>query len=78
METAMINEKIRKQALKLSSQERAELAHMLIDSLRPDKEFESEDTWSEELKKRIDRYEQDKSSAKPWSEVKKNAQALLD
>ena len=73
----MINEKIRKQALKLSSQERAELAHMLIDSLGPDKEFESEDAWSEELKKRIDRYEQDKSSSKPWSEVKKNAQALL-
>lgn len=78
METTMINEKIRKQALKLSSQERAELAHMLIDSLRPDKEFESEDAWAEELKKRIDRYEQGKSSAKPWSEVKKNAQALLD
>jgi len=74
----MINEKIRKQALKLSSQERAELAHMLIDSLHPDKKFESEDAWSEELKKRINRYERDKSSAKPWSEVKKNAQALLE
>lgn len=74
----MINEKIRKQALELSSQERAELAHMLIDSLRPVKEFESEDAWSEELHRRIDRYEHDKSSSKAWSEVKKNAQALLD
>ena len=64
----MINEEIRKQALKLSSQERAELAHMLIDSLHPEKEFESEDAWSEELKKRIDRYEQGKGSAKLWSE----------
>ena len=74
----MINEKIRKQALELSHQERAELAHMLIDSLQPEKEFESEDAWSEELKKRIDRYEQGKRSAKPWDEVKKDAKTLLD
>jgi putative addiction module component (TIGR02574 family) len=74
----MINKKIKKQALKLSSQERAELAHIMIDSLHPEKEFESEEAWSEELKKRIDRYEQGESSSKPWSEVKKNAQALLE
>ncbi len=74
----MINEKIKKQALELSSKERAELAHMLIDSLNPVIEFESEEAWSEELKKRIDQYEQGQSSAKPWSEVKKNAQSLLD
>jgi len=78
MGKAMINEKLKKQALELSEQERAELAHMLIDSLHPDHEFESEGAWSEELKKRIDRYEQGESSTKPWSEVKKNAQALLD
>jgi len=65
--------KIKKQALKLSSQERAELAHLLIDSLGPDKEFESEEAWSEELMKRIDHYEQGESSTKPWSEVKKCA-----
>jgi len=74
----MINDKIKKQALELSSEDRAELAHMLIDSLNPEKEFESEEAWSEELKNRIDRYEQGESSSKPWSEVKKNAQALLD
>jgi putative addiction module component (TIGR02574 family) len=74
----MINEKIKKQALELSDQERAELAHMLIDSLHPEKEFESEEAWSEELKNRIGRYEQGESSTKPWSEVKKNAQSLLD
>jgi putative addiction module component (TIGR02574 family) len=78
MGKAMINEKLKKQALELSEQERAELAHMLIDSLHPDQEFESEEAWSEELKKRIDWYEQGESSTKPWSEVKKNAQALLD
>jgi len=74
----MINEKIKKQALELSDHERAELAHMLIDSLHPEIEFESEEAWSEELKKRIDRYEQGESSTKPWSEVKKNALSLLD
>jgi len=47
----MIYDKIKKQALELSSEEQAELAHMLIDSLNPEKEFESEEAWSEELKK---------------------------
>lgn len=74
----MINEKIKKQALELSSRERAELAHMLIDSLQPEKDFESEDAWSDELKKRIDRYEQGESATKSWEEVKKNAQELLN
>lgn len=74
----MINEKFRKQALELSRQERAELAHMLIDSLHSDNEFESEVEWSAELKKRIDQYEKGDSSAKPWTEVKKNARSLLD
>jgi putative addiction module component (TIGR02574 family) len=74
----MTNEKIKKQALELSARERAELAHFLIDSLHPEPEFKSEEAWSEELKRRIDRYKQGESSSKPWSEVKKNAQALLD
>jgi hypothetical protein len=39
MDAVMINEKIRKQALKLSGQERAELAHLLIDSLHTEKEI---------------------------------------
>lgn len=46
---------------------------MLIDSLHPEKEFDSEEAWSKEQKKRIDRYEQGESSAKPWSKVNKNA-----
>jgi len=74
----MISEKIKNQALKLSNKGRAELAHILIDSLDQEKDVESEEAWSEELKKRIDRYEHGKGSTKLWSEVKKNAQALLD
>ena len=74
----MSNKGIKKQLLELPEEERAELAHLLIDSLNPNAEFETEEAWSKELKKRIDRYEQGASSARSWSEVKKNAQALLD
>ena len=74
----MSNKTLKKQVLELSEEERAELAHLLIDSLNPEAEYESEESWSKELKKRIDRYEQGASSTKPWNEVKKNAQALLD
>lgn len=74
----MINEKFKKQALQLTQQERAELAHLLIDSLHPEIEIDSEEAWSEELLKRIALYEEGDRSSKPWSEVKKNAQALLD
>ena len=74
----MSNETIKKKALELSKEERAELAHLLIDSLNPETEYESEEAWEKELKNRIDRYEQGATSTKPWSEVKKNAQALLN
>lgn len=74
----MSNETIKKQVLKLSDNERAELAHLLINSLNPEAEVESEEAWSKELKKRINRYEEGTSSTRSWSEVKKNAQALLD
>lgn len=74
----MIKEKIKKQALELSSQERAELAHMLIISLHPEKEYDSEEAWSEELHNRINRYENGDGSTKSWSDVKNNAQSLLN
>lgn len=74
----MINEKIKKQALELSSKERAELAHMLIISLHPEMEFDSEEAWSEELKNRINRYENGDRSTKSWNDVKSNAQSLLN
>jgi len=74
----MINEKIKKQALELSHQERAELAHMLIDSLHPEKESESEEEWSEELKRRIDKYERGQSSTNSWENVNKTARSHLD
>jgi len=50
---------------------------MLIDSLQPEQEFETEEAWSEELKKRIDRYEQGEITTKAWSEVKKMLRHFL-
>lgn len=40
-------------------------------------EFESEEAWSVELKKRIERYERGLSKTKSWEEVKKNARELI-
>lgn len=40
-------------------------------------ESKSVEDWTKELRRRIDQYEQGKSSTKSWEEVKKNAQALL-
>lgn len=74
----MINEKIKKGALKLSQNERAELAHLLIDSLGPKAEIVTEEEWSAELKRRIDNYEKGENSAKAWNSIKSNAKAILD
>lgn len=63
----MVNEAIKKQVLELSDKERAELAHLLIGSLNPEMEFESEEAWSNDLKNRISRYEQGINLTKPWS-----------
>ncbi len=73
----MITEKVKEQALKLSYRERAELAHILIASLHNESDLYSEEDWSNELKRRIDNHEKGESSSKPWSEIKKSAQAQL-
>ena len=74
----MVNEEIKKQALELSDKERAELAHLLIDSLNPVIEFESEEAWHNELKERIERYERGAGTTKSWSDIKKKAQRLIN
>lgn len=73
----MTSKEIKKQALDLSEDHRAELAHMLIDSLHPS-QVESERAWSEELKHRITQYEENHASTKPWSEVKKKALGMIE
>lgn len=74
----MLNEKITQGALKLSQKERAELAHLLIDSLGPGAKIETEEDWSDELKCRIEKYEMGEIFTKDWSSVKNNAKAILD
>lgn len=74
----MVNEKIRKEALELSQEERAQLAHMLIDSLNPETDFESEEAWSKELKHRIDQYQEGTTSSTSWDNVKKKGLNILN
>lgn len=76
-EVIMIKEKIQKEILKLSKEERAELVHLLIDSLDFEEQFDSEEAWAEELKRRIDQYESGEGSSTSWDEVKRNAKAML-
>ena len=74
----MVNKKIKKEALELSKKERAQLAHMLIDSLGSETEYESEEDWSNELEHRINQYEKGISSTTTWEEVKKKGRDILD
>lgn len=74
----MIKENIQQKALKLPEKERAELAQMLLESLPVESKYETEEAWSEELKRRIEEYESGEGSSTPWSKVKKNAKAMLD
>lgn len=46
----MSNKTIKKQVLELSGEERAEVAHLLIDSLNPEAKYKSEKSWPKELK----------------------------
>ncbi|MEX0845551.1 MAG: addiction module protein [Balneolaceae bacterium] len=74
----MIKDNIQQNALKLPEKERAELAQMLIESLTVESKYETEEAWAKELKRRIEEYESGEGSSTPWSEVKKNAKAMLD
>jgi putative addiction module component (TIGR02574 family) len=74
----MVNERIKKEALELSQKERAQLAHMLIDSLNPESDFESEEAWSKELKHRINQYQEGASSSTSWDNVKKKGLNILN
>jgi putative addiction module component (TIGR02574 family) len=74
----MSNERIKKEALELSQKERAQLAHMLIDSLNPESDFESEEAWSKELKHRINQYQKGASSSTSWDNVKKKGLNILN
>jgi len=62
-------EKMRAEALKLSSKERAFLAKCLIESLDQTEEQEIEQLWLDEAERRLAAYEKGAISAKSASEV---------
>lgn len=74
----MIKEKIQEEVLKLPKKERAELAHILIDSLRPYETYDSEEAWAEELKRRVDRFESGEGEMTSWEEVSKKARSIIE
>lgn len=74
----MIKEEIRKEILKLPEKERAELAHLLIESLQPQKTYKSEEDWAEELKRRVERFETGEGELTPWEEVSRKARSIIE
>ncbi len=73
----MLQEEIKKEALGLSQKKRAQLAHLLIDSLPKETGYDSEEALAKEIKKRITKYKQGKSTARPWSDIKKEVERMV-
>jgi putative addiction module component (TIGR02574 family) len=74
----MVEETLKKQALELTQAERAQFAHFLIESLDPDTDCKSNESWDKELKNRVRQYKKGESLTKSWHKVKRNAQGLLN
>lgn len=66
--------RILEQALTLSANERARLAHELIHSLEPD-DPDASVAWTEEFRKRIDEIESGKAQLEDWDSVKARLEA---
>jgi putative addiction module component (TIGR02574 family) len=73
----MNTETIRREALSLSVQERAELAEELLSSLDALSEPEVEQLWLREAARRADEMDQGLTQRVPADEVRRQAQALL-
>ena len=59
------------EALELPEKERADLAGRLILSLHPHAEPGVEAAWAKEIDRRLDGFEERKTSSRPWSAVKR-------
>jgi putative addiction module component (TIGR02574 family) len=68
---------IEKEALLLSSHERALLAEHLIGSLEPDEDLDAERAWIEEAERRYQDYKAGKVKTIPSEQVFKNARMKL-
>ena len=73
----MNTETIRREALSLPVQERAELAEQLLSSLDVLSEAEIEQLWLREAARRADELDQGVAKRVPADEVRRQAQALL-
>jgi putative addiction module component (TIGR02574 family) len=67
-----------KRALALPTEERANLASTLIDSLDATVDEDVEVAWQEEIRRRIDDLRSGRVSTIPWEEVRGKARTLLD
>lgn len=66
----MLTDSIKKEALKLSAKEKAELIEMLMNNLdKPDPEIEK--IWIKESEDRIKAHKAGKTKSIPYSEIKK-------
>ncbi len=59
------------EAFKLSADERAEVAELLIASLDEAPDTDVEQAWQEEIQKRLQQIERDEVKTIPWEEVQR-------
>ena len=71
-------EQIEKEALRLSSHERALLAERLIHSLDEEEDVEIERLWIEEAERRYQEYKHGQVKARPAESVFKEARSRLE
>jgi putative addiction module component (TIGR02574 family) len=62
---------ILKQALALTSKDRADLAASLLESLDPDVDEDAEEAWSAEIQKRIQEIDNGTVEMIPWEEAER-------
>lgn len=62
-------QKLTPEVLQLATADRAELAHLLIQSLEEDADPGAEAAWDEELERRLERIESGESPSRPANQV---------
>ena len=67
--------RILEQALALTTDERARIAHELIHSLQPEG-ADAEAAWSEEVRKRVDEIEAGTAELEDWATVRARLEAI--
>jgi len=71
-------EKVLSDALELPSDERAEVAVTLLESLGGDEEGRVDEAWAAEIKRRVDEVQSGKVKTIPWSEARRKILSLRD